>query len=61
MSYQNVFAKQFDTALWRALRAGVQGAFVEGLSYGLTNAMIYLSEGELRRSYSPFGGHSFAL
>ncbi|KIJ29925.1 hypothetical protein M422DRAFT_53957 [Sphaerobolus stellatus SS14] len=44
MSFQDVYAAQFDGALARALRTGVKGAFVEGSSYGLTNAMIYLSE-----------------
>ncbi|KAF8508728.1 P-loop containing nucleoside triphosphate hydrolase protein [Hysterangium stoloniferum] len=44
MSFQHVFASQFDAALSRALRTGVKGAFVEGTAFGVTNAMIYLSE-----------------
>ncbi|KAF8586910.1 P-loop containing nucleoside triphosphate hydrolase protein [Ramaria rubella] len=44
MSLQSVFASQFDVALAKALRTGVRGAFVEGSTFGVTNAMIYLSE-----------------
>jgi ATP-binding cassette subfamily B (MDR/TAP) protein 1 len=47
MAFQSVFASQFDAALGRALRTGVKGAFVEGSTFGVTNAMIYLSEGKL--------------
>jgi len=46
MAFQDAFSSQFDGALMRALRSGVKGAFVEGSSYGLTNSLIYLSEGE---------------
>lgn len=45
LSMQNVFARQYDAALSKALLTGVKGAFVEGSAFGVTNAMIYLSEG----------------
>lgn len=45
MSMQSVFTRQYDTALSEALLTGVKGAFVEGTAFGVTNAMIYLSEG----------------
>lgn len=47
MAFQSVFARQFDAALDKAHRTGVNGAFVEGSGFGVTNAMIYLSEGEV--------------
>lgn len=45
MSMQSVFTRQYDAALSEALLTGVKGAFVEGTAFGVTNAMIYLSEG----------------
>lgn len=47
MAFQTVFAGHFDVALAKALRTGVTGAFIEGSGFGVTNAMIYLSEGEV--------------
>jgi len=47
MGFQSVFTSQYDAALVKALRTGVSGAFIEGSGFGVTNAMIYLSEGEV--------------
>lgn len=44
MAFESVFQRQFDVAAARALRTGVRGAFVEGYSFGVANALIYLAE-----------------
>ncbi|KAF9528280.1 P-loop containing nucleoside triphosphate hydrolase protein [Crepidotus variabilis] len=47
MSLDSVFKAQFDASAEKALRAGVQGAFIEGCTYGLASGLIYLAEGLL--------------
>ncbi|KAF8172694.1 P-loop containing nucleoside triphosphate hydrolase protein [Pholiota molesta] len=44
MSFEPIFAAQFDAAADRALRTGVRGALVEGCTYGVSSGLIYLAE-----------------
>lgn len=44
MSFEGVFERQFNSAADKALTTGVQGAFVEGCTYGVASALIYLAE-----------------
>ncbi|KAL0945944.1 hypothetical protein HGRIS_012223 [Hohenbuehelia grisea] len=44
MSFENIFKTQFDNAADCALSTGVRGAFVEGCTYGVSSALIYLAE-----------------
>ena len=44
MGFEDAFREKFDLAVDSALTTGVQGAFVEGCSYGVASALIYLSE-----------------
>ena len=44
MGLESVFQRHFDDAAGRALATGVRGAFVEGCTYGVASALIYLSE-----------------
>jgi ATP-binding cassette subfamily B (MDR/TAP) protein 1 len=44
MGFERVFQAQFDEAAERALGTGVRGAFVEGCTYGVASALIYLAE-----------------
>lgn len=44
MSLEPVLQAQFDKAASRCLSTGVRGAFVEGCSYGVASALIYLAE-----------------
>jgi ATP-binding cassette subfamily B (MDR/TAP) protein 1 len=44
MALENVFESQFDSAADRALSTGLRGAFVEGCTYGVASALIYLAE-----------------
>lgn len=44
MALEAVFRRQFDDAVSSALQTGVQGAFVAGLGFGVSNALIYLSQ-----------------
>ena len=43
MGFEDAFREKFDLAVDSALATGVQGAFVEGCSYGVASALIYLS------------------
>lgn len=47
MAFERVFQTQFDTAADHALSSGVRGAFVEGCTYGVASALIYLAEAVL--------------
>lgn len=44
MSLEPVLQAQFDKAASHCLSTGVRGAFVEGCSYGVASALIYLAE-----------------
>ena len=44
MGFENAFREKFDAAVDSALSTGVRGAFVEGCSYGVASALIYLAE-----------------
>nr|WCD39451.1 Ste6-1 [Ganoderma boninense] len=44
MGFENTFREKFDSAVESALSTGVRGAFIEGCSYGVASALIYLAE-----------------
>lgn len=44
MGFETAFQEKFDKSVDRALSTGVRGAFVEGCTYGVASALIYLSE-----------------
>lgn len=44
MAFESVFQEQFDRAVVNAHSIGVRGAFVEGCTYGVASALIYLAE-----------------
>ena len=44
MNFEAIFQAQFDKAADLALSTGVRGAFVEGCTYGVASALIYLAE-----------------
>lgn len=44
MAFERIFQKEFDKATDQALSTGVRGAFVEGCTYGVASALIYLAE-----------------
>lgn len=44
MSLEPILQAQFDKAVSRCLSTGIRGAFVEGCSYGVASALIYLAE-----------------
>ena len=45
MGFERVFKEQFERALERAMRCGVDGGFVDGMGFGIANAVIYLAQG----------------
>ncbi|KAI0827383.1 P-loop containing nucleoside triphosphate hydrolase protein [Trametes gibbosa] len=44
MGFEDAFREKFDVAVDEALTTGVRGAFVEGCTYGVASALIYLAE-----------------
>ncbi|OBZ76058.1 Multidrug resistance protein 2 [Grifola frondosa] len=44
MGFEGAFREKFYDAVGRALSTGVRGAFVEGCTYGISSALIYLAE-----------------
>ena len=44
MGFESAFQEKFDKSVDRALSTGVRGAFVEGCTYGVASALIYLAE-----------------
>jgi ATP-binding cassette, subfamily B (MDR/TAP), member 1 len=44
MGFEGVFQAEFDRSAAQAHRSGVRGAFVEGATYGVSSALIYLAE-----------------
>ncbi|THH28864.1 hypothetical protein EUX98_g5322 [Antrodiella citrinella] len=44
MGFESAFRDKFDQSVDRALSTGVRGAFVEGCTYGVASALIYLAE-----------------
>ncbi|KAI0752746.1 P-loop containing nucleoside triphosphate hydrolase protein [Daedaleopsis nitida] len=44
MGFESAFSEKFDAAVDSALTTGVRGAFVEGCTYGVASALIYLAE-----------------
>lgn len=47
MAFDSVFREKFNNSVRGALSSGVQGAFVEGCTYGVASALIYLAEAVL--------------
>ena len=47
MGFENVFQEKFDKSVEQAHATGVRGAFVEGCTYGVASALIYLAEAVL--------------
>jgi ATP-binding cassette subfamily B (MDR/TAP) protein 1 len=47
MAFEGVFQKEFDKATDEALSTGIRGACVEGCTYGVASALIYLAEAVL--------------
>ena len=45
MHLESVFKEDFEKSLKRAVKSGIDGAFVDGLGYGVANGLIYLFEG----------------
>jgi ATP-binding cassette, subfamily B (MDR/TAP), member 1 len=44
MAFKRIFKAQFDSSVNKALTTGVQGALVEGCTYGIASGLIYLAE-----------------
>jgi hypothetical protein len=44
MSFERAFETQFEKATERSLAVGVKGAPVEGCTYGVASALIYMAE-----------------
>lgn len=44
MAFERIFQAAFDKSADEALAAGKRGAFIEGCSYGIASALIYLAE-----------------
>lgn len=44
MAFESIFQKQFTQSVAHALSTGVRGAFVEGCTYGIASALVYLAE-----------------
>jgi ATP-binding cassette, subfamily B (MDR/TAP), member 1 len=44
MSFEPAFQDRFEDATDNALEVGVKGAFIEGSTYGVASASIYMSE-----------------
>lgn len=44
MAFERIFQKEFDKSADLALSTGMRGAFVEGCTYGVASALIYLAE-----------------
>jgi ATP-binding cassette subfamily B (MDR/TAP) protein 1 len=44
MSFERAFETRFERAIDRALVAGGKGAFIEGCTYGVASALIYVAE-----------------
>ena len=47
MALETIFRERFDGAAERAHSAGMRGAFVEGCTHGMANALIYVAEAML--------------
>ena len=47
MGFEVVFQERFDKSAETALRTGLRGAFVEGCTFGVASALIYLAEAVL--------------
>jgi ATP-binding cassette, subfamily B (MDR/TAP), member 1 len=45
MHLEGVFKEDFEKSLEKAVKSGINGAFVDGLGYGVANGLIYLSQG----------------
>ena len=45
MHLEGVFQEDFERSLDKAVKSGINGAFVDGLGYGVSNGLIYLFEG----------------
>ena len=56
MHLEGVFKEDFERSLDKAVKSGINGAFVDGLGYGVANGLIYLFEG----LYFPTSDPTFA-
>ena len=45
MHLEGVFKEDFEKSLEKAVKSGINGAFIDGLGYGVANGLIYLFEG----------------
>ena len=45
MHLEGVFKEDFERSLEKAVKNGINGAFVDGMGYGVANGLIYLFEG----------------
>ena len=45
MHLEGAFKEDFERSLDKAVKSGINGAFVDGLGYGVANGLIYLFEG----------------
>jgi ATP-binding cassette subfamily B (MDR/TAP) protein 1 len=45
MHLEGVFKEDFERSLSKAVKSGINGAFVDGMGYGVANGLIYLFEG----------------
>lgn len=44
MAFDHIFQREFQKAADRTFSAGIRGALVEGCTFGVAAALIYLSE-----------------
>ncbi|PVG03933.1 P-loop containing nucleoside triphosphate hydrolase protein [Serendipita vermifera] len=45
MGFDGVFKDQFERSLEQAMKSGVDGGFINGMAFGIANALIYLAQG----------------
>lgn len=55
MHLEGAFKEDFERSLDKAVKSGINGAFVDGLGYGVANGLIYLFEG----LYLPISNSTF--
>jgi ATP-binding cassette subfamily B (MDR/TAP) protein 1 len=47
MGFEDIFKSTFGTAATKAYKSGVRGSFIEGCTYGIASALIYVAEAVL--------------
>ncbi|KAG8836175.1 hypothetical protein FRC17_009518 [Serendipita sp. 399] len=45
MGFDDIFKEQFERTLESAMKSGIDGGFIDGLGFGIANALIYLAQG----------------